>query len=139
MLLKHVCSVLLSTILYRLKNIDETRNYLIEEINWNKLTSKKHKKIYRTLNYIGQFQILASTIAECVSIFAFAPLISTSVRVTSSAIRLKICAITAAIKKYKPIIKKKKKKHDEMVLLVKSKFNSTEVLISIGTCDSVVS
>ena len=28
----------------RLKNIDETRNYLIEEINQNELVSKKHKK-----------------------------------------------------------------------------------------------
>ena len=26
------------------KNIDETRNYLIEEINQNELMSKKHKK-----------------------------------------------------------------------------------------------
>ena len=29
---------------YRLKNIDETRNYFIEEINQNRLMSKKHKK-----------------------------------------------------------------------------------------------
>ena len=26
----------------RLKNIDETRNYLIEEINWKQFMSKKH-------------------------------------------------------------------------------------------------
>ena len=30
---------------FRLKNIDETRNYLIEEINRNELVSKKRKKI----------------------------------------------------------------------------------------------
>ena len=29
---------------FRLKNIYETRNFLIEEINQNKLISKKHKK-----------------------------------------------------------------------------------------------
>ena len=28
---------------FRLKNIDETRYYSIEEINWNELISKKHK------------------------------------------------------------------------------------------------
>ena len=28
---------------FRLKNIDETRNYLIEEIKQNQLVSKKHK------------------------------------------------------------------------------------------------
>ena len=30
-----------------LKNIDEARNYLIEEINQNELMSKKYKKVYR--------------------------------------------------------------------------------------------
>ena len=29
---------------FRLKNTDETRNYLVEEINQNELMSKKHKK-----------------------------------------------------------------------------------------------
>ena len=29
---------------FRLKNINETRNYLIEEINQNELMSKKHTK-----------------------------------------------------------------------------------------------
>ena len=34
----------------RLKNIDETRNYLIEEINWNELMSKKNKNVLTALN-----------------------------------------------------------------------------------------
>ena len=33
-----------------LKNIYETRNYLIEEINRNEMMSKKHKNIYTTVN-----------------------------------------------------------------------------------------
>ena len=48
---------------FRLKNIDETRNYLIEETNRNKFMSKKHEKISTTLNYIKHFLILASTSA----------------------------------------------------------------------------
>ena len=40
---------------FRLKNIDETRNYLIEEIKQNELMSKKHKKVCTTLNYIDYF------------------------------------------------------------------------------------
>ena len=40
---------------FRLKNIDETRNYLIEEINRNELMSKKRKKVCTTLNYIEHF------------------------------------------------------------------------------------
>ena len=47
---------------FRLKNRDETRSYLIEEINRNELMSKKHKKICATLNYIEHFLFLASAI-----------------------------------------------------------------------------
>ena len=97
---------------FRLKNIDETRNYLIEEINRNGLMSKKHKKVCITLNYIEHFLILGSTITECVSISAFGSLVGIPIGITSSGTGLKICAITAAIKKYKSIIKKTKKKHN---------------------------
>ena len=57
-------------------------------------------------------------------------LVDILIGITSSAIGLKICAITAGIKKYKSIIKKKKEKHDKLVLLAKSKLNSIEVLFS---------
>ena len=43
---------------FRLKNIDETRNYSVEEINRNKLISKNPKKVCTTLSYIEQFLIL---------------------------------------------------------------------------------
>ena len=55
---------------------------------------------------------------------------------TSSAIGLKIYAITAGIKKYKSIIKKKKKKHDKIALRAKFKLSSIEVLISKALIDS---
>ena len=34
----------------RMKNIDETRNYFIKEINQNELISKNHKKVCKVLN-----------------------------------------------------------------------------------------
>ena len=91
----------------RLKNIDETTNYFIEEINQNELMSKKHKKVYRVLNCIENLLILISTVSGCVLISVFASLVNIPVGITSSAIGLKICAITVGIKKYKLIIKKK--------------------------------
>ena len=42
----------------------------------------------------------------------------------------------AGIKKYKPVIKKKKKNHDKTVSLAKSKLNSMEVIISKTLIDS---
>ena len=72
--------------------------------------SKTHKKVYTTLYYIEHFIILASTITGCISISAFASLIVIPIGIMSSAIGLWIWAMTAEIKKYKSIIKKKKKK-----------------------------
>ena len=57
----------------------------------------------------------------------------------SSAIGLKIHTIAAGIKSYKSTIKKKKRKHDKLVLLTKSKLNRMEVLISKTLIDSVIS
>ena len=39
---------------FRLKNIDEARNYAFEKVNQNKLISNKYKKLCRVLNYILQ-------------------------------------------------------------------------------------
>ena len=62
------------------KDINGTRNYLFEEINWNELWVK-----------------------------SFASLIGIPIGITSFVIGLRICAITVGIKKYKSIIEKEKK------------------------------
>ena len=43
---------------FRLKNIDETRTYLTEEINQNEIMNMKHKKVYRVSNYVELFYYL---------------------------------------------------------------------------------
>ena len=101
--------------------------------------SKKDKKVCTTPNYIEHFHILDYTIIGFVSISVFASLIGVPIGIMSYAIGLKICAIASGIKKYEPIIKKKKKKHDKIVLLAKSKLNSIEVLISMILINSTIS
>ena len=80
---------------FRLKNIDEIRNYFIENVNQNKFMSKEHEKICLVLNFIEHSLILVSTVTGYVFISAFASLIDIPVGVTSSAVGLKICVITA--------------------------------------------
>ena len=92
---------------FRLKNIDEARNYFLEEIKQNELMSKKHKNTCTTLNYIEHFFILAFIITEYISISAFNSLSSIPIGTASSVIGLKTCSITAVVKKYKSIIKKR--------------------------------
>ena len=96
---------------FRLRKIDETRNYLLDEIKDNQVIS-------------------VSTVTGCIPISAFASLVCVLVGITNSAVGLKICAITAGTKRYQSIVKKKKKKHGKIVLLGKDKLNTIEVLIS---------
>ena len=70
--------------------------------------------------YIEHFLILISTFTGCVFISAYTSLVGIPKAITSFAIRLKICLITARIEKYKSIIKKKKK-HDKILSLDKFK------------------
>ena len=75
------------------------RNYLLDEIKQNSLMSEKYKKTCKYLNYVENLLILASTVAGCVSIPAFALLLCVPVSIPSSAIGIKICAATEGIKK----------------------------------------
>ena len=119
---------------FRKKNIDKRRNYLSKKINQNDLMRRKNKNVYTVLDYIEYQLILIFTVSGCISISAFA-LAGIHIGITSSEIELKICVITAGIKKYKLIIKKEKKKHDKIALLAKSRLNSVEVLTSKALID----
>ena len=69
------------------------------------------------------------------SIFSFASFVEIPIGIASSAKGLNNCTITSGIKKYKY----KKKKHDKIVLLAKSKYSSIKVLISKALIDSNIS
>ena len=112
---------------FRLRKNDETRNYLLDELKHNNLMSEQYKKTSYYLNYVENLLILASTVTGCISISAFASLVCVPVIIASSALGIYICAITAGIKKYKSIIKKKKK-HGKTVLLGKDKLKTIEFL-----------
>ena len=72
--------------------------------------SEKYKNTCKYLNYVEHLLILVSTVTGYVSISGFASLVCVTAGIMSSAVGIKICAITAAIKKYKSIIKKKEEK-----------------------------
>ena len=100
--------------------------------------SEKNKKVCRALNYFEHFPHFISAVSRYVSISAFVSLVSVLVGIASSAVIIKLCAITAGIKNYKSVIKKKKKKHDKIVLLSKTKLNTIKTLISKSLRDSYI-
>ena len=101
---------------------------------------KKHRMFCVTLNYIEHLLILASAVTGCVSISPFASSVVIPLGIRCSSVGLKFVAITVVIKKCKSIIKKQKKKHGKIVLLsVRIKLNTIEVLISGALMYSYIS
>ena len=72
------------------------------------MISNEHKKTWKSLNYI-EHSIIASAVPGCISISAIASLFVFPIGITSSATELKICVITAGIKKHKSIVTENKK------------------------------
>ena len=104
---------------FRLKNIDEIRNYFIQEINQNGLLSKRYKNFCTALSYTEHLLILASAVTGCFSTFVFTSLVGLSIIIATSTIGYEICAITSGIKNNKSVIKERKKKLDKLVCLAK--------------------
>ena len=71
--------------------------------------SENYKKTGKYLNHVEHLLFLASTIAGCISISAFASLVCVPVGITSSAVGINICAIIAEIN-YRVNYKEKEEK-----------------------------
>ena len=128
-----------ASIEFRLRKTDETRNYLLGEIKHNDLMNEKYNKTCKCLNYVENLLNLLSAITGCVSISAYASLVDINVGITSYSVEINICAVIGRIKKYKPTIKEKRKKQDEIILLGKDKLNTIEVLVSKSLINSYIS
>ena len=118
------------------------KNSKIKKCRLNKklfYQSKQHKNFCSNLNYVEHFLILASRLTGCISFSAFASLVGIPIGIRSYAMGLKICAITLRTKKFASIIKKKKKKHNKIVLLAKFKLYLIEALVSKALIDSNIS
>ena len=71
--------------------------------------SREHKKILYNSKLHKTFFISVSTITGCLSIYAFAFLFAVIIGSMSSAIELKTCVVAAFIKKYKSVLRKRKR------------------------------
>ena len=110
------------------QKIDETKNFLLEEIKKWWLNEWKSQKIVQDFKLLWKFSFFISAISGCVSTSAFASLVGDTVGIASSATGLKVCAITTGINMYNSVIQKKMKKHNKKVLLVKTKLNRSFAL-----------
>ena len=123
---------------FRLNEIIGIENYYHQEINQRKSYSKKLSKYVTAFDYIDQVLIVLSAISSGVSIISFTRIVGTPVGIASAIFTL-IFSLTAGIVKKILNITKKKKKHDKILMLAKSKLNSIKTLISQAVNDIEIS
>ena len=113
---------------FRLDEIIGIENYFHQEINQRKLCSKKLSKYVTAFDYIDKILIVLSATSSGVSIISFTSIIGAPVGIASASFTLIFSLTTGIIKKLLSITRNKKKKHDKILMLAKSKLDSIETL-----------
>ena len=114
-------------------------SYVYQEINQQKSYSKKLNKYVTIFDYIDKILIILSVTSSRISIISFASAIGVPAGIASACFTLIFSITTGIIKKLLNITRKKKKRHDKILMLAKSKLNSIESLISQALNDLDIS
>ena len=124
---------------FRLYEIKKIENGFSNEINQQKACSKKLNRYVTIFDYTDKILIVLSATTSGVSIISFTHTIGTSVGIASASFTLIFSLTTGIIKKLLNMTISKKKKHDQLIMLAESKFNSIETLISQALGDLDIS
>ena len=123
---------------FRLNRICEIEDYFIAEIKERELMSKKlsnHNFFY----YFDKSLIVLSVTSGGVSIASFATVIGAPIGITSASLSLAFSLCTGLVKKSLKATRNKKKKHNKIVMLARSKLNSIESKISEALINNQIS
>ena len=90
-------------------------------------------------DYIDQALIVLSATSGEVSIILFTSIVGAPVGIASASLTLFFSLTTGIVKKLLNITRNKKKKHDKILMLAKSKLSSIETLISQALIDMEIS
>ena len=120
---------------FRLDEISKISNYLIEQINQRNSCSKKLSKYVAVFDYIDQALTVLSATSGRVSIISFTSIDVAPVEIASVSLPSFFSLTTEIVKALLNITRNRKKKHDRILMLAKSKLNSIETLISQALFD----
>ena len=123
----------------RLNKICEIEDYFIAEIKKRKLKSKKLSKYISFFDYFDKSLIVLSVTSGSISIASFATVIGAPIGITSARISLASSLCTGLVRKLLKATRNKKKKHNKIVMLARSKLNSIESKISEALINNQIS
>ena len=100
---------------------------------------KNLKKYVAFFDYIDQALIVLSVTNGGISIISFTSIVGAPIGIASASLTLFFSLTTGIVKKLLNITRNKKKKHDKILMLAKSKLNSIETLVSQALIDMEIS
>ena len=124
---------------YRLNEINEVKDYFNNEINDRTDIIKKLNKYIVSFGYLDKMFIAWSASFGTLSIASHATVIGIPVGIAGSSLTLIFTISTGVNKSLLRVIKKRKKKHNKIIALAKSKLNTIDTLLSSALNDSEIS
>ena len=124
---------------FRLNKINEIKDYFIAEIKERELMSKRLSKYIASFDYFDKSLIVLSVTTGSISIASFATVIGAPVGMMSASCSLAFSITTGFVKKFLKTTRNKKKKHNKIVMLARSKLNSIESKISEALINNEIS
>ena len=124
---------------FRLSEIIGIENYFYQGINERKSYIRKLNKYITVFEYIDKILIFLSATSGGVSIISFISIVGVPVGIASASFTLIFSIAKGIIKILLKTTRNKKKKHDNILMLAKSKLNSTEILVSKALNDMDIS
>ena len=101
--------------------------------------SKRLSKYIASFDYFGKSLIVLSITTDSISIASFANFVGTPVRIMSASCSFACSIATGIVKKLLKTTRNKKKKHNKIVTLSRSKLNSIESKISKALTNNEIS
>ena len=124
---------------YRLDEINKIRYYFNNEIKERKNIIKKLNKYLVSFDYLDKIFITLSASFGTLSIASCASVVGIPAGITGASLTLVFTIGTAISKSLLKLTKKRKKKHNKIIVLAKNKLNTIGTLLSSALTDSEIS
>ena len=124
---------------YRLDEINKIRDYFNNEIKKRKDIIKKLNKYLVSFDDLDKIFIALSASFGTLSIASYASVVGTPAGIAGSSLTLIFTIGTGISKSLLKVTKKRKKKHNKIIVLAKNKLNMIDTLLSSALNDSEIS
>ena len=111
---------------FRLNKINETKDYFIAKIKERKLMSKRLSKYIASFDYFDKSLIVLYVATGSISIASFRTVIEAPVGMMRASCNLAFSITTGLVKTLLKTTRNKKKKHNKIVMLARSKLSRTK-------------